>query len=50
MKTPTGIVIEVQHSAMTDAERKSREALYGFWIARRSKRYFGPAQILSRPS
>lgn len=26
--TPTGIVIEVQHSAMTDAERHSREAFY----------------------
>jgi len=28
IKTPTGIVIEVQHSAMTDAERLSREAFY----------------------
>jgi competence protein CoiA len=26
--TPTGIYIEVQHSSMTDAERKSREAFY----------------------
>ncbi len=26
--TPTGIVVEVQHSAMTDAERLSREAFY----------------------
>lgn len=26
--TPTGIVIEVQHSAITDAERQSREAFY----------------------
>jgi competence protein CoiA len=26
--TPTGIVIEVQHSAMTDAERLSREVFY----------------------
>lgn len=26
--TPTGIVIEVQHSAMTDSERQSREAFY----------------------
>lgn len=26
--TPTGIVIEVQHSAMTDAERESREGFY----------------------
>jgi hypothetical protein len=28
IKTPSGIVIEVQHSAMTDAERLSREAFY----------------------
>ncbi|MGO7542386.1 competence protein CoiA [Rhizobium ruizarguesonis] len=26
--TPTGIVIEIQHSAMTDGERQSREAFY----------------------
>ncbi|MFX1733918.1 CoiA-like domain protein [Paraburkholderia sp. A1RI_3L] len=34
IKTPTGIVIEVQHSAMTDAERISREAFYGnlVWV------------------
>jgi hypothetical protein len=34
IKTPTGIVIEVQHSAMTDAEREAREAFYGnlVWI------------------
>lgn len=34
IKTPTGIVIEVQHSTMTDCERKSREAFYGnlVWI------------------
>ena len=34
IKTPTGIVIEVQHSAMTDAERESREAFYGnlVWV------------------
>ncbi|MDX0409909.1 CoiA-like domain protein [Sinorhizobium medicae] len=32
--TSTGIVIEVQHSAMTDAERQSREAFYQnlIWI------------------
>lgn len=32
--TPTGIVIEVQHSAMTDAERQSRETFYQnlIWI------------------
>lgn len=29
IKTPTGIVIEVQHSSMTDAERSSREEFYG---------------------
>ncbi|EHA15554.1 hypothetical protein HAL1_09847 [Halomonas sp. HAL1] len=28
VKTPTGIVIEIQHSAMTDAERISREEFY----------------------
>jgi hypothetical protein len=28
VKTPTGIVIEIQHSAMTDAERVSREEFY----------------------
>lgn len=28
IRTPTGIYIEVQHSSMTDAERKSREAFY----------------------
>jgi competence protein CoiA len=34
IKTPTGIAIEVQHSAMTDAERISREAFYGnlVWV------------------
>lgn len=34
IKTDRGIVIEVQHSAMTDAERVSREAFYGnlVWI------------------
>jgi competence protein CoiA len=29
IKTPTGIVIEVQHSTMTDLERHSREKFYG---------------------
>ncbi len=29
IKTPTGIVIEAQHSSMTDAERQSREDFYG---------------------
>lgn len=34
IKTPTGIAIEIQHSAMTDAERQSREAFYGnlVWV------------------
>ena len=34
IKTPTGIYIEVQHSAMTDVERLSRETFYGnlVWI------------------
>jgi hypothetical protein len=34
VKTPTGIVLEFQHSNMTDAERLSREAFYGdmIWI------------------
>jgi competence protein CoiA len=34
IKSPTGIVIEVQHSSMTDAERLSREKFYGnlVWI------------------
>jgi competence protein CoiA len=34
IRTPTGIYIEVQHSAMSDAERLSREAFYGnlIWV------------------
>lgn len=34
IKTPTGIIIEVQHSSMTDAERQSREEFYGnlVWV------------------
>jgi hypothetical protein len=34
IKTPTGIIIEVQHSAMTDLERQSREAFYAnlVWV------------------
>ncbi len=34
IKTPTGIVIEVQHSHMSDSERISRESFYGnlVWI------------------
>ncbi|MYK68074.1 MAG: CoiA-like domain protein, partial [Gammaproteobacteria bacterium] len=29
IKTPTGIVIEVQHSPMSDDERETRESFYG---------------------
>lgn len=34
IKTPNGIVIEIQHSSMTDKERISREAFYGnlVWV------------------
>lgn len=34
VKTATGIIIEIQHSSMTDAERQSREEFYGnlVWI------------------
>lgn len=34
IRTPTGIYIEVQHSAMSDAERLSRESFYGnlIWV------------------
>ena len=34
IKTPTGIVIKVQHSTMNDDERESRESFYGnlIWI------------------
>lgn len=34
VRTPTGIYIEVQHSAMSDGERLSREAFYGnlIWV------------------
>ncbi|MGI4796978.1 MAG: hypothetical protein ACRYG8_23585 [Janthinobacterium lividum] len=34
VKTPTGVVVEFQHSAMTDAERQAREAFYGnlVWV------------------
>jgi hypothetical protein len=34
IKTPNGVVIEVQHSAMSDAERISREQFYGnlVWV------------------
>ena len=34
IKTPTGIIIEIQHSSMTDAERQSRENFYGnlVWV------------------
>ena len=29
VRTPTGIVVEFQHSAMSDSERQAREAFYG---------------------
>lgn len=34
IKTPAGIVIEIQHSSMTDAERQARETFYGniVWV------------------
>lgn len=34
VKSPTGIVVEIQHSSITDTERLSREAFYGnlVWI------------------
>jgi competence protein CoiA len=34
IKTTTGIIIEVQHSSMTDSERQSRETFYGnlVWV------------------
>lgn len=34
LKTPTGIVIEIQNSPISDVERKSREAFYGnmIWV------------------
>lgn len=34
IRTPTGVYIEVQHSAITDAERVSRESFYGnlVWV------------------
>ncbi len=34
IKTPTGIIIEVQHSAISDKERQAREGFYGnlVWI------------------
>jgi competence protein CoiA len=34
VKTPSGIVVELQHSTMTDTERQSRETFYGnmVWV------------------
>jgi hypothetical protein len=34
VKTPTGVIVELQHSSITDVERLSREAFYGqlVWI------------------
>jgi competence protein CoiA len=59
IKTPAGIVIEIQHSTMTDAERISRESFYGnlVWVldGRAFRKNFdiyhllpGPASELAR--
>jgi competence protein CoiA len=52
--TPTGIVIEFQHSAMTDAERLSREAFYQnlIWIVdgRDFRRNFDIYHLLPHPA
>ncbi|MGG1943664.1 CoiA-like domain protein [Trinickia sp. NRRL B-1857] len=54
IKTPTGIVVEVQHSAITDAERVSREAFYGnlVWIidGRGFRRNFDICHALPDPA
>ena len=53
IKTPTGIVIEVQHSAMTDAERESRESFYEnlIWIldGRSFRKRFDIGRMLPDP-
>jgi competence CoiA-like predicted nuclease len=53
LKTPRGIVIEIQHSQMTDAERLSREAFYGnlVWIVdgRSFRRNFSVFHALPDP-
>ena len=54
IKTPTGIVIEVQHSSMADHERISREQFYGnlIWIidGRAFKKNFDIYHLLPDPS
>jgi competence protein CoiA len=54
IKTPTGIVIEVQHSAMTDAERIARESFYGnlVWVidGRRFQDNFDIHHMLPNPA
>lgn len=53
IKTPTGIIIEVQHSAMSDAERQSRESFYGnlVWVVdgRGFKKNFNIYHLLPAP-
>ena len=54
IKTPTGIVIEVQHSTMSDEERESRESFYGnlIWIldGRNFRKSFHLGYMLPEPS
>lgn len=54
IKTPKGIVIEVQHSNMTDSERLSRESFYGnlVWVidGRRFRHNFDIYHLLPDPS
>ena len=54
VKTPSGIYVEVQHSAMTDAERQSREDFYQnlVWIidGRRFQKSFTVHHLLPDPS
>jgi len=54
IKTPTGIVIEVQHSTMTDQERDSRESFYRelLWIVdgRGFRKSFELGRMLPDPS
>ena len=54
IKTPTGIVIEVQHSTMTEEERESRESFYRnlIWIVdgRNFRKSFHLGCMLPEPS
>ena len=54
IKTPTGIVIEVQHSSMTDEERLSRESFYGnlVWVidGREFRKNFDIFHLLPDPA